>query len=168
METICEGYREHKHNRTTVHRFAPILQYETDLPVLQNARLIARPLLSERSYFQDPLPMKVCPARLGQQDGYDRLYWRCDLLLLCPRHCVFLLSRCPACRAPIPALRPQSTTCPSCGKGDYRSTVLAPQVEEETCLRTSHSLLLSHSRENPPISYTNAVAPGTRRSCLRV
>jgi len=91
----------------------------------------------------------VCPLCLDEDEGYDHLYWRCDLLLLCPRHCVFLLSRCPACRAPIPALRPQLTTCPSCGKGDYRSTVLAPQVEEETWLRASHCQLLSHLGVEP-------------------
>ena len=72
-----------------------------------------------------------------------------DLMLLCPRHRVFLVSRCPACQAYIPALRPQSTTCRSCGKGEYRSTVLTPQVEEEGWLLASHCLLLSHLGVEP-------------------
>ncbi|MFL5661832.1 MAG: TniQ family protein [Ktedonobacteraceae bacterium] len=140
----------------TLHRFAArFTQPRHSAPSVptqpNDRRSSGRPILDERdcSFFLPRRNMQVCPLCLDEGEGYDRLYWRCDLLLLCPRHCVFLVSRCPACRAPIPALRPQSTTCPSCGKGDYRSTVLTPQVEEETWLRASHCLLLNHLGVEP-------------------
>ncbi len=140
----------------TLHRFASrFTQPRYAAPSVptqpDDRRSSRRPSLDERhhSFFLPRRNTQVCPLCLDEDEGYDRLYWRCGLLLLCPRHRVFLLSRCPACRAPIPALRPQSTTCPSCGKGDYRSTVLAPQVEEETWLRASHCLLLSHLGVEP-------------------
>jgi hypothetical protein len=140
----------------TLHRFASrISQPRPSAPSVPTQRIDQRssgqPLLDERdhSFFLPRRNIQVCPLCLDEDEGYDRLYWRCDLLLLCPRHRVFLVRHCPACRAPIPALRPQSTTCPSCGEGDYRSTVLVPQVEEESWLRASHCLLLSHLGVEP-------------------
>ncbi len=140
----------------TLHRFAsrftPPRHSASSVPTQANERCSSgQPVLDERyhSFFLPRRNTQVCPLCLDEDEGYDRLYWRCDLLLLCPRHRVFLVSRCPACQVPIPALRPQSTTCPSCGKGDYRSTVLAPRVEEETWLRASHCLLLSHLGVEP-------------------
>ncbi len=140
--------------RTTVHRFAPILQYETDLPVLQNARLVARPLLSERSYFQDPLSMKVCPACLGQQDGYDRLYWLAEFILLCPNHALPLRTNCPYCKMRIPALRAELCRCPFCKRGDYR--VPTAHVLKNSVLFEGELLLLRSLGE--PLPQVNAPA----------
>ncbi len=41
--------------------------------------------------------------------------------MLCPRHHVFLIDRCPRCLKPIPLLRPSPTCCPKCRAGDYRA-----------------------------------------------
>ncbi len=109
----------------TLHRFAPRKE-------------------RERSFFLASRYTQVCPRCLDEDEGYDRLYWRCDQLLLCPRHRVFLVRHCPTCHARIPAFRLLSTTCPSCEQGEYRSIVLSPQVEEEPWLQASHALLLGH------------------------
>jgi hypothetical protein len=135
----------------TLHRFAsrfpqprPFSPAVPTEPIDQ--RSSEHPLLDERdhSYFLPRRNIQVCPQCLDEDEGYDRLYWRCDVLLLCPRHCIFLVSSCPACQAPIPALWLQLTTCPACGKGDYRSTVLTPQVEEQTVACPEPRLLLNH------------------------
>src|SRR2546429_8424115 len=105
---------------TTIHRFASVLQYGTHQPVRQNAKLINRPLLLGRSYFQGLLYMKVCPDCLDQSVGYDRLYWRAQFILLCPSHALPLRVNCPDCKKVIPALRAKLSQCPFCKKGDYR------------------------------------------------
>lgn len=125
---------------TTVHRFASVLQYGTDLPVRQNARLIARSFLSDRSYFQGPLYMKVCPACLDQSDGYDRLYWRAKFILLCPNHALPLRTNCPYCKKLVPALRAELAQCPFCKKGDYR--LPTARVLEDSTLFQGELLLL--------------------------
>lgn len=125
----------------TLHRFASRFtqprQTVLAVPDESNERLSSERLVLDergRSFFLPSRYTQVCPRCLDEDEGYDRLYWRCDLLLLCPRHRVFLVRHCPTCHAQIPALRPLSTTCPSCEQGDYRSTVLSPQVEEEPWL----------------------------------
>ncbi len=110
------------------------------MPVLRNDRLIARPLLSERSYFRDPLFMKVCPACLDQQDGYDRLYWLAEFILLCPNHALPLRTNCPSCKRRIPALRAKLCRCPFCKRGDYR--VPTARVLENSVLFAGELLLL--------------------------
>ena len=40
---------------------------------------------------------KVCPACLDEAEAYDRLFWRLRTVILCPRHAVFLVDRCPHC-----------------------------------------------------------------------
>lgn len=92
-------------------------------------------------FFLTQKHMRVCPHCLDEKDGYDRLYWRCEPLLICPRHSVLLVSHCPSCRALIPALRPSLTLCPSCHISDYR-TALFPLLREEHRLESSQSLLM--------------------------
>ena len=38
----------------------------------------------DRSFFLASRYTQVCPRCLDEDEGYDRLYWRCDQLLLCP------------------------------------------------------------------------------------
>ena len=147
----------------TLHRFASRFtqprQTVLAVPDESNERLSSERLVLDergRSFFLPSRYTQVCPRCLDEDEGYDRLYWRCDLLLLCPRHRVFLVRHCPTCHAQIPALRPLSTTCPSCEQGDYRSTVLSPQVEEEPWLLASHALLLGHLGVEPPEAGTDA------------
>lgn len=80
---------------------------------------------------------------LDEQDGYDRLYWRAAPILSCPRHHVFLRTRCPDCQSSIPALRPQSSLCPSCRHGDYRHDVF-PLQGDINWLVESQALFLHH------------------------
>jgi len=86
--------------------------------------------------------VQVCPRCLDEPSGYHRLYWRATPVLLCPRHCVWLLSSCPTCQKNIPGLRPQLGTCPICG-GDYRQRVL-PLAPEASWLRSTHRVFLTH------------------------
>ncbi len=105
---------------------------------------IGRPLLWQEQYpqlFQTDKHTRVCPSCLDEQEGYDRLYWRCRLLCTCPKHAVYLVDCCPQCRTSIPALRPTPTTCPICRKGDYRSLILSV-FPEETWLLESLTILL--------------------------
>jgi hypothetical protein len=105
---------------------------------------IGRPLLWQEQYpqlFQTDKYTRVCPSCLDEQEGYDRLYWRCRLLCTCPRHAVYLVDCCPHCNTSIPALRPTPTTCPNCRKGDYRSLALSV-FPEETWLLESQTILL--------------------------
>jgi len=110
----------------------------------------------DRSFFLANRYTQVCPRCLDEDEGYDHLYWRCDLLLLCPRHRVFLVRHCATRHARIPAFRPLPTTCPSCEQGDYRSAVLSPQLEEEPWLQASHALLLGHLGVEPTQAGTEA------------
>ncbi len=125
---------------TTGHHLASVFRYRTDLSARPNARLIARPLLSERSYFKDPLSMKVCPACLDQPDGYDRLYWRMEFILLCQSHALPLRTNCSSCKKFIPALRAELTRCSFCRKGDYRTPTT--RVLENSVLFQAELLLL--------------------------
>ena len=86
--------------------------------------------------------VQVCPRCLDEPIGYHRLYWRATPVLLCPRHCVWLLSSCPTCQKSIPGLRPQLGTCPICG-GDYRQRVL-PLAPEASWLCSTHRVFLTH------------------------
>ena len=139
----------------TLHRFASRLAppHQTALasPDEPNERPSrGRLFLNERDrrFFLANRYTQVCPRCLDEYSGYDRLYWRCDLLLFCPRHHVFLVRHCPTCHARIPAFRPLPTTCPTCQQGDYRSTILGPQAGEEAWLQASHTLLMNRSTGN--------------------
>ena len=138
----------------TLHRFTSRLYLPQHSPPPSatysgDRRSIDRPRLwyeDQQRFFLSEIYTRVCPLCLDEGDGsggYDRLFWRCRLMLVCPRYHVFLVNRCPACMAYIPALRPNLLICPSCGKGDYRSAVLALHAKDAWLL-TSHCLLLSH------------------------
>jgi hypothetical protein len=138
----------------TLHQFASRLYLPHHSPspfaISQDDwRSIDRPRLwyeDQHRFFLSEIYTRVCPLCLDECDGrggYDRLFWRCRLMLVCPRHHVFLVNRCPACKAYIPALRKNLLICPSCGKGEYRSAVLTLPVKDAWLL-TSHYLLLSH------------------------
>jgi TniQ len=138
----------------TLHRFAsrlylsqyspsPFAPYQDDLHFIDRPRLWHE---DQHRFFLSEIYTRVCPLCLDEGDGsggYDRLFWRCRLMLVCTRHHVFLVNRCPACKASIPALRPNLLICPSCGKGDYRSAMLT-LTAKDAWLLTSHYLLLSH------------------------
>jgi TniQ len=141
---------------TTLHRFASVLQDGVDLPVCQNARLIARPLLSGRNYFQDPLYTQVCPVCLDQTLGYDRLYWRMPFILLCPSHALPLRVNCPSCKKLIPALRPELARCPFCKQGEYRRPTATARVSEDCVLFQAELLFLQAL--GVPISQTHRPA----------
>ena len=125
---------------TTLHRFASLFQDETDPPAYHNASLIGRPLLSERSYFRNPLSVRVCPACLDQKDGYDRLYWLAEFIVLCPSHALPLRTNCPYCKKRIPSVRAELRRCPFCRRGDYR--VPTVRMPENSILFEGELLLL--------------------------
>jgi len=153
----------------TLHQFAfrftqnpsPLTEMDQKEPVS-----ISRPGIhhehAHQFFFTGP-SSQVCPHCLEEEDGYDRLYWRCNLLLYCPRHQVFLIRSCPSCRAPIPALRPSLTHCPECKIGDYR-TASFPLLSEDHWLVPSHVTLLRHlgvdEVEMPPLAIGNSVLDG--------
>ncbi len=85
---------------------------------------------------------KVCPACLEEQGRYERLYWNVHLLLLCPRHQILLVDRCPRCGWLIPALRQTALTeCPYCRKGDYRAAARLT-IAPDTLLSQGQQVLL--------------------------
>jgi hypothetical protein len=132
----------------TLHRLAAALQ-PPGSTIRQRARFadaldIERPLLLATMLERFCLPLtttKVCPACLDEQEGYDRLYWRLRPILICPRHALFLIDRCPRCALPIPALRISLTTCPHCDTGDYR-TARRWSLSSDTLLSTGELFLL--------------------------
>jgi hypothetical protein len=95
------------------------------------------------SFFHTDRTTRVCPRCLDDEESYDRLYWRCMLVVSCPRHAVYLTDRCPDCLALIPALRQTPATCPTCRKGDYRSAV-QPVLLEDRWLAQGQVTLLRH------------------------
>ncbi|MFL5703203.1 MAG: TniQ family protein [Ktedonobacteraceae bacterium] len=132
----------------TLHRLAAALQ-PPGSTIRQRARFAATldiewPLLSATVQERFCLPLtttRVCPACLDEHDGYDRLYWQLRLVLICPRHALFLIDRCPRCALPIPALRLSLTACPHCRTGDYR-TARRWLLSSDTLLSTGELFLL--------------------------
>jgi hypothetical protein len=128
----------------TLHRLAVALQPPDSAIRRRKEHDSERPLLSAAVLERFCLPLtttRVCPACLDEQEGYDRLYWRLRLILICPRHMLFLIDRCPRCALPIPALRLSLTTCPHCGIGDYR-TAKRWSLPPSTLLSTGELFLL--------------------------
>src|SRR6266496_5088620 len=123
----------------TLHRFAPLLEeVQDDLSHRSedpgqhaSKRKILLSPISKGNYFLPTDSIKVCPLCLREQESYDRLYWRMQLILYCPHHRVCLLEKCPACEAPISAHRHIPYRCPHCQQGDYRAAV-------STLIRTDH------------------------------
>jgi hypothetical protein len=133
----------------TLHRFARRLsrkvQLLSDLPGEQE-KSINRPGLPydyQQLYFWGGRNTRVCPLCLDEKNGYDRLYWRCTLILYCPRHRVLLIHTCPVCKKPIPTLRLSPTLCLVCKTGDYR-TDLYPLPPEDEWLEPGHKRLLRY------------------------
>src|SRR6266705_1838029 len=85
----------------TVHRFAPYFTRQPRPFSVMNGEMqqpVKRAGLQYeyiRQFFSDERHCRICPRCLDEGNGYDRLYWRCELLLYCPRHRVFLVHRCP-------------------------------------------------------------------------
>jgi len=120
----------------TLHRFAPLFE---DVPYdishgfqkpPQQVSISTHPVLlsshTQKSHFLHVRSIRVCPLCLQEQECYDRLYWRMQLILYCPHHRVLLQEKCPACEAPIPAHRQNPYSCPSCHRGDYRTFISTP------------------------------------------
>lgn len=133
----------------TLHRFTSQLYIpSTHWTASDNHATIKRRCLwyeDQQYLFLSERFTQICPLCLSEgneDERYDRLYWRCRFLLVCPRHRVFLLNRCPTCQHPIPALRPKLLTCPACGNGDYSHTVYSLH-KEDAWLLDSQRLLLS-------------------------
>jgi hypothetical protein len=133
----------------TLHRFARRLSRKvlllSDLPGEQE-KSINRPALPydyQRLCFLSGRNTRVCPLCLDEKNGYDRLYWRCTLMLYCPRHRVLLIHACPVCKKPIPTLRLSPTLCPVCKTGDYR-TDLYPLLPDDEWLEPGHRRLLRY------------------------
>jgi excisionase family DNA binding protein len=108
----------------TIHRFASRVQ-APELARSTIAEVIQRPLLTRylfQSFFHPYSATKVCPRCLTEEPVYGRLFWNALPVVVCLRHKLFLLDRCPACRHSIPALRPSLTHCPYCRSGDYRES----------------------------------------------
>jgi TniQ len=133
----------------TLHRFAPRFAQHPPLLAIRNQE--TRPALARRGLPSDTSRLfflcgretRVCPCCLEEEEGYDRLYWRCTLILFCPRHRMFLVPRCPNCHAPIPALRLSPTQCPVCKHETYRGGFL-PILPEDSWLEATQATLFRH------------------------
>lgn len=106
----------------TMHRFAPKLQ---NVRIEGNGKPgeIQRLLLGMGSliaYVISSLRTRVCPHCLKENPAYGRLYWGLKPMVLCPRHHILLIDRCPKCSRPITPLRNSLTHCSFCPHGDYR------------------------------------------------
>ena len=111
----------------TLHRFAARLQSPEKrgqaAPSSAGTASIGRPLLSLSTVRRIGISLrttKICPGCLEEEPGYDRLFWRLRPVILCPRHSLVLIDRCPHCLASIPGLRPSPARCPYCQHGEYR------------------------------------------------
>ncbi len=118
--------------RLTLHRFATALEpplstengSETD--PLGPRRW---PILSHETVGRFCVPLEtiqLCPACLEEEECYEPLYWKIRYVLVCPRHRILLIDRCPSCRRLIPPLlHSEDTLCVHCRREDYRA---APRV----------------------------------------
>ncbi len=114
------------------------------LPPYNITRYWARPNEPDVQSWFRPNPTRktrVCPYCLGEQQGYDRVYWSLRGILSCPRHKVRLLEKCPVCLKDIPAVRPQVRQCPHCKGETY--ALPTRQLPEESMLIIGTSLLLT-------------------------
>ena len=108
---------------------------------ISGAETIASPLLSDETITRHCLPRgttRLCSACVEENQPYERLFWNLRSVLLCLRHLIFLIDRCPTCQRLIPSLRSKVLQCPSCHRGDYRiaERVAIPQ----------HSILFQSQR----------------------
>jgi len=115
----------------TLHRFASLLErVQRHQPPAEPANpftyLIWLSSMSQNTYFLPIRSIRVCSFCLQEQNCYDRLYWRLQLIFHCPHHRVRLLETCPACDAPIAANRRSPYHCSRCQQGDYRTADAVP------------------------------------------
>ncbi len=115
------------------------------VPTASPGQAIGRPLLSHSAVRRIGISLrdiKLCPACLEEEPGYDRLFWRLRPVILCPHHTLLLIDRCPLCHEPIPGLRPASERCPYCQRGDYRQ-ILRAKIPSTSLLYQGQLLLLN-------------------------
>jgi len=127
----------------TYHRFAEQLQPPVEF-FGGGPDEIQRPLLGQNAavaVFDPYASTKVCPLCLAEEPAHGRLYWNVRHVVLCPRHHVFLVDRCPRCLKPIPLLRPSLICCPKCHVGDYRAAQAI--VATHPLLRSGQRLTLN-------------------------
>jgi TniQ len=131
----------------TLHRFATRLQSPQKAGKVASssagAQSVGRPLLSRSAVRRVGISLrttKICPSCLEEEPGYDRLFWRLRPVILCPRHSLVLIDRCPNCLAPVPGLRPSPKRCPYCRR-EYRQSYHA-LIAPTSCLYEGQILLL--------------------------
>jgi TniQ len=127
-------------SKYTLHRFAPLLEEvhyanprgssSSPQQAHTSAHLALLSSESQKNYFLPIRFLRVCPLCLQEQECYDRLYWRMQLILYCPHHRILLQEKCPACEAPISALRQSPYSCLSCRQADYRTLISMPIASE--------------------------------------
>ena len=120
----------------TVHRFAAPLEYAShktsqgdqkysqQVSTSTQQKLLSSSTL--KTHFLRMNFIRVCPLCLQEQESYDRLYWRLQIILFCPYHRMLLVEKCPECRTPIIAHRRHAFICHKCHQGDYRTRVSTP------------------------------------------
>ena len=105
---------------------------------------------------------RICPTCLDEAEAYDRLFWRVRNVILCPRHALVLVDRCPHCFSPIPAFRSSHTRCPHCERGEYQHSRRDP-ITPASWLYAGQTLLLHFlTREEIPghdITFSFAESP---------
>jgi hypothetical protein len=142
------GLHEAEIYSMTLHCFATRLQSlekgRHTTPSSCGDETIARPLLSRsavRRIGVSTRHTKLCLDCLEEEPGYDRLFWRLRPVILCPRHSLLLIDRCPTCLVPIPGLRPFPERCPYCRR-DYRRHVPRVLIAPTSWLHEGQALLL--------------------------
>jgi hypothetical protein len=132
----------------TLHHFSSVLQppISPDHSLWRSvgAETIAYPFLSDEMIARHCLPRgttRLCSACLEENQPYERLSWNLRSVLLCLRHRIFLIDRCPSCQRLIPSLRSKVSQCPSCHCGDYR-TAERVAISQSSILYQSQCLLL--------------------------
>lgn len=96
----------------TLHRFATALQApsgpEKRRPTFSPSGTDGQFLLTQATAWRHCTPIgttQLCPAYLDEEKSYEPLYWKLRYVLLCPRHRLFLIDRCPVCHQLIPLFR---------------------------------------------------------------
>ncbi len=116
----------------TLHRFTHrLLEPAVSHPVIPEE--IQRPLLTRyifQTFFHPYSATKACARCLAEEPAYGRLFWNALPVVVCLRHRIFLLDRCPACLRSIPVLRTSVTRCPYCRSGDYRESPVVPLPDD--------------------------------------
>src|SRR5258708_1706334 len=93
----------------TLHRFAAALQApEIRRSTPSASALKGQFLLTQVTasrYCSPTGTTQLCPACLDEEESYEPLYWKLRYVIVCPRHRLFLIDRCPVCHQLIPLFR---------------------------------------------------------------